>query len=99
MHRCISINNYAAGKWLLQPFLADLIDFDNASPGKLQSPENMKILISKSDFLSLKEELVKCPGKRKDMTQILSRSLSRKLLYAIYVIYRFLRTLRMNISV
>lgn len=43
MHRCkcISINNYVAEKWLLQPFLADPIDFDNASPRKLQSPENI----------------------------------------------------------
>lgn len=65
MHRSISINNHAAGKWLLQPFLADLIDFDNASPGKLQSPENMKILISKSEFSQSERRTCKTPGKKK----------------------------------
>lgn len=39
----ININNHAVEKWLLQLFPADLIDYDNALPRKLQSPENVQM--------------------------------------------------------
>lgn len=39
MYRRININNYSAEKWLLQLFPVDLIDYGNALPRKLQSPE------------------------------------------------------------
>lgn len=43
MYRRININNHAVEKWLLQLFLADLIDYGNALPRKLQSPENVQM--------------------------------------------------------